>query len=71
MAFSARDTRAIGYAAKKYDYRLSLRSFPYAFFIRKDDNTTVKLHISDVLAIYDQGRKEDTKERARLRHLKK
>lgn len=70
MGFTARHTRAIGYVAKKYDHKLSLRSFPYAFFIRKDDGETLKLHINDVLGIYDQGRKEDAAERARARRVK-
>lgn len=71
MKFVGRELRAIGYVAKKYGQSLSLCQSPYAFFIRKDNGETVKIHIIEVLSMYDDGRKEDAKERQRLKTQEK
>lgn len=67
MRFTGRQLRAIGYCAKKYDRQLSLCRPPQAYFINKETGETTKLHINEVLSIYDQGRREDAKERARVK----
>lgn len=67
MRFTGYQLRAIGYCAKKYDRRLSLCRSPWAYFIDKETNETTKLDINEVLSIYDQGRREDAKERARVK----
>lgn len=71
MAFEARQLRAISYCAKKYDYRLSLSAWPIAYFVNKYTGETVKIPIDEVLDVYDQGRKEDAKERARIKRQQK
>lgn len=71
MKFSVREYRAIGYCAKKYDQRLSLCRYPVVFYVKRDTGETLKIDIKEVLAVYDEGRKEDAKERARIRQLQK
>lgn len=68
MAFSPREYRAIQYIANKNHWKLTLCTAPVVYYVGPDGNTIQKL-ISDVVAEYDQGKREDLREAKRVKPI--
>jgi hypothetical protein len=62
---TTREYRAIGYYAAREGLRLGLSRPPLITFI--DDAALKEVPLWTILAYYDNGRKEDAKERAKQR----
>lgn len=50
---------------------MALCSYPFAYFKDRSTGKQVKVNIDDVLAAYDDDRKQAAKERAREKRLQK
>lgn len=65
---SARKYRAIGYYAKREGLRLALSRPPIISFMNAD-RQLIDIDLNTVLQYYDNGRKEDSKERQRKKKM--